>query len=72
MRLVYVVLDQIPANYVLVLSNEEADLWEADSRFRFRLRRALKRRAIQVSCPVISIYRMTTLLECWKIRSVDW
>lgn len=72
MRMVYVVLDEIPVNYILVLTHQEADAWDKYPGVRRKLRRALKRRALEVSCPVVSVYRMESLIECWKIRSVDW
>jgi len=72
MRLVLAVVDGLPLNYCVILSPVEAVLWEENGRARHKLRRLIKRRASQLMCPVVSVYRMDSLIESWKVKSVDW
>lgn len=72
MRVVLSCFGGIVQNLCLILSPTEADTWELHKGMRVSLRTILKQRAIELDCPVVAIYNMTSLIEAWKVRSVDW
>lgn len=71
-RVVLVMYRQVLQNYALILSDEEADAWERHQVVRRKIRKQLKQRAIELGIPIVCVYRLSALIEAWKVRAVDW